>query len=116
MAFTGNNSSDTMNTVGGYVAITFILLYIFIFAIGMGTVPWSINAEIYPLHLIGTANSLGASANWIADFIIAESFKLISSISLVAEIAMYVVLGAFSILSFLFVYFYMKETAGKPIE
>ena len=82
----------------------------------MGPIPWTVNAEIYPLHVIGTANSIAASSNWIANFFVAEVFKIITSISLAAEIAMYVVLGVFSLLTFLFVYYYMTETAGKPIE
>ena len=82
----------------------------------MGPVPWTVNAEIYPLHVIGTANSIAASSNWIANFFVAEVFKIITSISLTAEIIMYLLLGFFSLLTFLFVWYFMTETAGKTIE
>ena len=49
-------------------------------------------------------------------FFVAEVFKIITSISLVAEIIVYLGLAGFSVLTFLFVWFYMTETAGKEIE
>ena len=64
--------------------MTAILAYIFFFAIGMGPIPWTLNSEIYPLHVIGTANSIAASSNWIANFCIAELFKIITEINLAA--------------------------------
>ena len=82
----------------------------------MGPIPDAINAEIFPIHLIGTANAIGACANWIADFAISEVFGIIQGISLTAEICMYVVLAGFSVLTYFFAYYFIKETAGKPIE
>ena len=82
----------------------------------MGPVPWTLNSEIYPLHVIGTANSIAACGNWVTNFFVAEVFKIITSISLVAEIIVYLGLAGFSVLTFLFVWFYMTETAGKEIE
>jgi len=98
------------------MAITAIMIYVFTFAIGMGPVPWAVNAEIYPLHLIGTANSIAACSNWVANFFVADLFKIITSISLTAEIIMYLALGVFAMMTFVFVWFVMTETAGKPIE
>jgi len=116
MSITGDDRSSTTQSVGGYIAIISILLYIFVFAIGMGPIPWTLNAEIYPLHVIGTANSIAASSNWIANFFVAEVFKVISAISLSAQVVMYVALGIFSLLTFVFTWYFMTETAGKPIE
>lgn len=82
----------------------------------MGPIPWAVNAEIYPLHVMGTAQSIAASSNWIANFAVSEVFKIITSISLVAEIIMYLVLGLFAILTFIFVWYFMTETAGKQID
>mmetsp|Transcript_14564 Transcript_14564/g.17395 ORF Transcript_14564/g.17395 Transcript_14564/m.17395 type:complete len:120 (+) Transcript_14564:554-913(+) len=82
----------------------------------MGPIPWTLNAEIYPLHVIGTANSIAASSNWIANFCVSEVFKIITEISLAAEVGMYLTLGFFSIVTFGFVYYFLKETAGKSIE
>lgn len=116
MSFTGHNFSDSTQSAGGYTAIVSIMLFIFTFAVGMGMAPWAINSEIYPLHVIGTAISIAAGANWVADFFIAELFKIITEISLAAKVSMYCVLAFFAILSFVFTYYFVKETAGKPIE
>ena len=98
------------------MAVVAILLYIFFFAIGMGPIPWTLNAEIYPLHVIGTANSIAASSNWVANFFIAELFKIITEISLAAQVGMYLALAVFSVLTFLFAWYFVVETAGKQID
>jgi len=102
--------------VGGYVAIVAICLFLFVFAIGISSTPWAISSEIYPLHLIGTANSLGAATNWIANALVAEVFKVVSEVSLSAEIILYVTLGGFAVGTYFFVKYVVPETAGRSIE
>lgn len=82
----------------------------------MSSTPWTLNAEIYPLHVIGTANSLSATTNWLVNALVADVFKIITEISVAAEVAVYVVLGVFAILCFFFTYKLIPETAGKPVE
>ena len=93
-----------------------ICLFLFFYAIGIGSTPWAINSEIYPLHLIGTANSIAASSNWITNAVVSEVFKLVTEINLLAQILVYVGLWLFALLGWLFVYCMIPETAGKPIE
>ena len=115
MSFTGEGSSESAQTLGGYATIVAISLFLFIFAIGMGTAPWAINSEIFPINVIGTASSLGAASNWIANALVAEVFKLISEVSLNATILLYIAMGAIAIGTYIFVYYLVPETAGKPI-
>ena len=82
----------------------------------MSSTPWTINAEIYPLHVIGTANSLSATTNWVTNAFVSEVFKLVTEISIASEVIVYCCLGGFAILCFFFVYYLIPETANKPIE
>ena len=41
---------------------------------GAGPVPWTLNAEIYPLWCRSVAASLAAFINWTCDFILSVSF------------------------------------------
>ena len=61
-----------------------VSLFLFVFAVGFSSTPWAIGSEIFPLNVIGTASSLGAASNWVANAIVAEVFKLVSEISLTA--------------------------------
>jgi len=116
MSFTGDGRSESSQEIGGYFVVGAIFLFLFFFAIGMGSPPWALNAEIYPLHLIGTANSMAASSNWIANFAVSESFKVIMGINLTAQVIMYFMLCVFGALAWVFVFYLIPETANKPIE
>lgn len=92
------------------------MAFLLFFSFGMGSPPWTINSEIYPLHVIGTASSLSSTTNWLTNAIVAESFKLVTDVSLSAEVLTYCVLAMFCVLCFIFTYKLVPETAGKPIE
>lgn len=58
-------------TIFSFVGIVIFLLS---FSFGMSSTPWTVNAEIYPLHVIGTANSLATTTNWVTNFLVATYF------------------------------------------
>ena len=95
------------------LGVSFFLLF---FSFGMSSTPWAINAEIYPLHVIGTANSLSAATNWLVNAVVAELFKVVTGMSVAAEVSVYGALAIFAILCFIFVYYLIPETANKPID
>ena len=66
--------------------------------------------------MIGTANSLSATTNWVVNAFVSEVFKLLTEISIAAEVTVYCCLGGFAILCFFFVYYMIPETANKPID
>jgi K+ transporter len=45
------NFDPAHSALGGVLAMTFGAVFIIVFAIGMGSVPWIINSEIYKPHL-----------------------------------------------------------------
>nr|VDD39756.1 unnamed protein product [Brassica oleracea] len=47
----------------GFLAIVFLGLYIVVYAPGMGTVPWIVNSEIYPLRYRGLGGGIAAVSN-----------------------------------------------------
>ena len=82
----------------------------------MGSTPWTINSEIYPLHVIGTANSLSASTNWISNALVAELFPILTYDSVRGEVIVYCTLALFALLCFIFTYCMIPETANKEIK
>ncbi|KAF6146073.1 hypothetical protein GIB67_033432 [Kingdonia uniflora] len=54
----------------GLLAVLLLGLYILAYLPGMGTVPWIVNSEIYPLRYRGMA----AVANWVSNFIVSQTF------------------------------------------
>ena len=116
MAFTGENQPESTQTTGGIIACIGVSLFLLCFSFGMSSTPWTINAEIYPLHVIGTANSLSATTNWVVNAFVSECFKLLTEISIASEVIVYVCLGGFAVICFFFTDYLIPETANKPID
>ena len=100
---------------GTYVAFSGIIIFLASFSTGMSSTPWTVNAEIYPLHVIGTANSLSTTTNWTTNFVVATVFLLMLDTSL-GSVLCFIVLAVMSILAWVFIFYLLPETANKPIH
>ncbi len=109
------NGYTSQSTVGSYVAFTGIILFLASFSIGMSSTPWTVNTEIYPLHVIGTANSLSTTTNWATNFVVATVFLLFLDTKL-GSVLSFIVLAAFAMFAWIFVYYLLPETAGRNID
>lgn len=84
----------------------------------MSSQPWTVNSEIYPLHLIGTGTALSTTTNWVSNFIVATVFLqfLDNDNNNAGKVYSFVILGIFGLLAWLFVFYLLPETANKPIR
>ncbi|KAH8485946.1 hypothetical protein H0E87_027399, partial [Populus deltoides] len=57
----------------GFLAVILLGLYIISYSPGMGTVPWIVNSEIYPLRYRGVGGGIAAVSNWCSNLIVSES-------------------------------------------
>ena len=57
-------------------SLTIVVLFIYIafFAPGMGPLPWTINAEIYPTWARSTAIAIATTVNWLCNLIVSMTF------------------------------------------
>lgn len=98
----------------GWVALIGLALYIMSFSPGMGTVPWIVNSEIYPLRFRGVCGGIAATANWISNLIVAQSF--LSLTEAIGTSWTFGIFGVISVVALFFVLIYVPETKGLPIE
>ncbi len=85
--------------------------FVSFFAIGLGSVSWLINSEIYPMHIRGKANGIATFANWISNYLVATSF-----LSLVHNLGQGLTFLIFAIICLFALIFSIKkipETKGK---
>ncbi|KAL5150884.1 Sugar transporter ERD6-like 16 [Glycine soja] len=90
-----------------------ILIYIAAFSIGLGSVPWVIMSEIFPIHLKGTAGSLVVLVAWLGAWVVSYTFNFLMSWSSPGTLFLY---AGCSLLTILFVAKLVPETKGKTLE
>lgn len=60
------------------LVVALVIGYLICFGIGMSPVPWTVNAEIYPLSVRAKCISVSTSTNWLMNFIVAQTFLTLS--------------------------------------
>ncbi|CAN6209325.1 unnamed protein product [Urochloa humidicola] len=98
----------------GWVAMVGLALYIIFFSPGMGTVPWIVNSEIYPLRHRGACGGAAATANWVSNLAVAQSF--LSLTEAIGTSWTFLIFGCLSVAALAFVLVCVPETKGLPIE
>lgn len=96
-----------MTTVG-------MIIYLAFFAPGMGPMPWTINAEIYPSWARSAGNGLATCTNWVFNLIISTTF--LTLIEVLTPYGAFWLYCGLSALGFLFVAFTLPETRKKSLE
>jgi MFS family permease len=116
--FCHDGSDDTKSTAevtGNYLAMTGLVLYLAFFSVSMSSTVWSVNTEIYPIHLVGTASSLATATNWFSNFLVSTFFLVILK-SDTGKVVAFLLLAGFTVAAWLFIYYLLPETNGKPIN
>ncbi|CAO2842439.1 unnamed protein product [Amaranthus hypochondriacus] len=98
----------------GYLAVILLGAYIISYSPGMGTVPWIVNSEIYPLRYRGIGGGIAAVANWSSNLIVSETFLTLTQA--LGSAGTFLLFAGFSVIGFIFIYFLVPETKGLPIE
>jgi MFS family permease len=104
-----------LDKVGLYTAFVGIVFYLISFSIGMSSTPWTVNTEIYPLHVIGSAASLSTFTNWFSNFLVATFFPLLLDSGNLGSVLAFVILALMAVLAWIFIYNLLPETANKEI-
>jgi len=91
-----------------------MVIYLMFFASGMGPMPWTINAEIYPTWARSTGNGLASSVNWTFNMIVSMTFlSLLRALTPSGAFWLYSALAA---TGFLFLFLLLPETKEKSLE
>ncbi|XP_057309932.1 solute carrier family 2, facilitated glucose transporter member 8-like [Hydractinia symbiolongicarpus] len=97
-----------------WLAVLCVLVYIIVFSLGWGPLPWLLMSEIFPPRARGLASGIVTLINWSFVFVVTYSFD--SMTRTFYEQGTFWFFSGFSLLSFLFVLFFVPETKGKTLE
>jgi len=98
----------------GWLALIGLGAYIVSYSPGMGTVPWIVNSEIYPLRFRGVCGGVAAVANWVSNLIVTQTF--LSLTKALGTSATFFLFCGVSFLALVVVFFTVPETKGLQFE
>ncbi|XVF26189.1 hypothetical protein REPUB_Repub13aG0277700 [Reevesia pubescens] len=81
---------------------------------GMGTVPWIMNSEIYPLRYRGISGGMAAVSNWISNLIVSETFLTLTKA--LGSAGTFLLFVGFCVIGLICIYWFVPETKGLQFE
>jgi len=113
-AGSGLDGRPQLSHAAAVVGLVAANLYIVAFGVSWGPVMWVLLGEMFPNRLRGAALAVSGATNWAANFAVTVTFlPLLKGAGLASAYGLYA--GA-ALISFLFVWFTVRETKGKTLE
>lgn len=109
----GNVQPDLAGTTAGVIAVVAANLYVVFFGMSWGPVVWVLLGEMFSNKIRAYAIAVAGAAQWIANFIVSQTFPTLANTSLGLAYGIYT---SMAILSFIFVLKFVKETRGRELE
>ncbi|KAI8874705.1 general substrate transporter [Backusella circina FSU 941] len=97
----------------GPLLIVSVFGFIASFAIGVGPIAWLAASEMTPTYASSSVGAVGIAMNWAMNFLNGQCFPVVFQAIQGYSFIIYV---GVSIFAFLFTYFIVPETKGRPME
>ena len=94
--------------------IASVCLFFAAFSLAWGTVPWVIAGELFPDQIRELGMGISSAMTWICIAMMMSGFPLISEV--VGQAVPFLILAVISLLSSIFVVFFLAETKGLTLE
>ena len=102
-----------LGPAAGVIAVIAANLYVVFFGVSWGPVVWVLLGEMFNNRIRAYALAVAAAAQWIANYIVSQTFPALAGISLGLAYGTYTLMA---LLSFVFVLARVKETRGLELE
>ncbi|KAK9097193.1 hypothetical protein Sjap_022690 [Stephania japonica] len=96
-----------------YGIVALICVYVAGFAWSWGPLGWLVPSEIFPLEIRSTGQGINATINMLMTFVIGQVFL---SLLCATKFSLFFIFAFFVLSMTIFVYFFLPETKGIPIE
>ncbi|KAI0030130.1 general substrate transporter [Vararia minispora EC-137] len=104
---------DSWPQSAGWAACALVWLFAIGFGYSWGPCAWILVAEIWPLSVRGKGISIGASSNWMNNFIVGQ---VTPTMLQHLRFGTFIFFGVFSFLGGLFILLFVPETKGLTLE
>ncbi|MEV4451997.1 sugar porter family MFS transporter [Streptomyces mirabilis] len=110
---TGTGTDISIPHSQGLVALIAAHAFVLFFAVSWGVILWVMVGEMFPFRIRAAAMSVATAFNWIANWVVTESFPSMAKWNLSATYAIY---AGCAVLSGVFVATLVTETKGRRLE
>lgn len=94
--------------------LVFMMAYILSFGVGMGPIFWILLGELFPTDHQATGSSVGATVNWLANFLV--SLLFLPVIELIGQGPTFWIFAAICLVGLIFVARFVPETRNRDTE
>ena len=91
-----------------------LCIYIISFSPGMGPVPWTVNAEIFPNWARSIGNSLATTTNWTSNLVVSMTFLHLARY--LTRHGTFWLYTGIALLGWIFIFLLLPETKGRSLE
>ena len=97
-----------------WTIIVGLAAYLVSFAAGIAPIPWTVNAEIYPLWGRAVCTSLATATNWSCNLLIAMTFLFLTS--WLTRAGAFLLYCGLALLGWIIFFLFLPETSGRSLE
>jgi MFS transporter, SP family, sugar:H+ symporter len=108
-----SHAQPQLGPTAGLIAVIAANLYVVFFGVSWGPAVWVLLGEMFNNRIRAYALAVAAAAQWIANYIVSQTFPTLAGISLGLAYGIYALMA---MLSFVFVLAKIRETRGLELE
>ncbi|XP_032598790.1 facilitated trehalose transporter Tret1-2 homolog isoform X2 [Drosophila grimshawi] len=98
----------------GWLPVSSLCVFIVMFSIGFGPVPWLMMGELFATDIKGFAGSIAGTTNWVLAFVVTKTFKNLNEG--LGTGGTFWLFAGLTLVGVIFVFFAVPETKGKSLN
>uniref|UniRef100_A0A182P6F5 Major facilitator superfamily (MFS) profile domain-containing protein n=1 Tax=Anopheles epiroticus TaxID=199890 RepID=A0A182P6F5_9DIPT len=102
------------DTQYNWIPTALLVAFIFTATLGFLTLPFSMNAEVYPTKIRGFASGLTIFFGYTMSFVMLKSYP--SMVNAIGNENVFLFFGLVAVIGIAFVYFFLPETKGRTLQ
>lgn len=104
---------ETVDSIS-FLPILALSVFLIVFSLGFGPIPWMISSEVFPAEVKSSASSAAGTFNWFLAFLVTKFYIDVKN-GVGGDVTFYI-FSVISLLGTVFIYFIVPETKGKSLE